>query len=160
MVLVTISALKWSKKHWFSINLLDSNVDFKIPDRAQHIKCQYIGGPVGPADHLEDVSDGRVVVGVQLAVVVLAVHQSEMTRMKYCGGIGSNTRTNNLMVCSSSQNFCLRRKNLLWRIISLFPSSRRIQNASLCPWTFSSQWKSGVRVSSIRSVDLDVADQL
>ena len=31
--------------------------------------------------------------------------------MKYFGGSGSNTGTMNLMGCSSSQNFCLRRKN-------------------------------------------------
>ena len=33
-----------------------------------------LGGPVGAADHLEDIRDGVVVVGVQLTVVVLRVH--------------------------------------------------------------------------------------
>ena len=36
-----------------------------------------LGGSVGPAQHLEDVGDGVVVVGVELAVVELGVHDDD-----------------------------------------------------------------------------------
>ena len=39
-----------------------------------------LGGSIGPAHHLQDVGDGVVVVGVQLAVVVLRVHDARVVR--------------------------------------------------------------------------------
>ena len=36
-----------------------------------------LGRPVGAAHHLQDIGDGVVVVGVQLAVVVLRVHDDD-----------------------------------------------------------------------------------
>lgn len=74
--------------------------------------------------------------------------------MKYWGGSGSNTGTNNLITCSSVAYLLFKRKYSWCKIISLSTSSTKIQKASDVPWIFSSHWKSGVIVSSTLRVDL------
>lgn len=57
-------------------------------------------------------------------------HRSETTRMKYCGGRGSNTGTKKVTRCSSWAYLALSRKYSWWRMTSLSTSSTRIQKAS------------------------------
>lgn len=78
----------------------------------------------------------------------------DTTLMKYWGGSGSNTGTNNLITCSSVAYLLFKRKYSWCKIISLSTSSTKIQKASDVPWIFSSHWKSGVIVSSTLRVDL------
>ena len=59
----------------------------------------------------------------------LPIHVSDMTRMKYCGGSGSNTGTKNLTVCSSCENLLFSRKYSWCKITSLSTSSTTIQKA-------------------------------
>lgn len=53
--------------------------------------------------------------------------------MKYKGGRGSKTGTNILTRCSSSQNFCFRRKYSWCKINSPSTSSTNIQKPSALP---------------------------
>ena len=61
--------------------------------------------------------------------VSAAIQRSLTTRMKYCGGRGSNTGTKNLTTCSSDTNLDLSRKYSWWRIVSSSTSVTQIQKA-------------------------------